>query len=87
MGVRSSAATLIAGMSVTVLPGLLLVYLPPWFGFLPLLFFGLGAIGLARNPDGLLAMAGRQVQQLLLKLGRSSRWRRTPPLAELSDGA
>jgi branched-chain amino acid transport system permease protein len=79
MGVRSSAAALIAGMSLTVLPGLLLVYLPPWFGLLPLLFFGLGAIGLARNPDGLLAMEARQVQQVVLNFSRSSR-RRDQPL-------
>jgi len=76
MGVRSSAAALIAGMSLTVLPGLLLVYLPPWFGLLPLVFFGLGAIGLARNPDGLLAMEARHVQHVLVRLSRSSRWRR-----------
>ncbi len=80
MGVRSSAAALIAGMSLTVLPGLLLVYLPPWFGLLPLLFFGLGAIGLARNPDGLLAMGARQTQQVLVTLSRSSRRRRNQPL-------
>jgi branched-chain amino acid transport system permease protein len=80
MGVRSSAAALIAGMSLTVLPGLLLVYLPPWFGLLPLVFFGLGAIALARNPDGLLAMEARQLQQVLVRLSRSARWRRNQPL-------
>jgi len=73
MGVRSSLAALIAGMSLTILPGLSLVYLPPWFGLLPLLFFGLGAIGVARNPDGLLAMQARTVRDLLTSQDRPLR--------------
>jgi branched-chain amino acid transport system permease protein len=79
LGLRSNVAALIAGMSLTVLPGLLLAYLPPWFGLLPLLFFGLGAVGLARNPDGLLATGARQVQQVVIILSRSL-WTRNQPL-------
>src|SRR5262249_52667570 len=61
MGIRSTSAALLAGLSLTLLQGIALEYLPTSFGqFVPILF-GLGAIALARNPEGLLVAQARQV--------------------------
>lgn len=64
LGIRSNVAALVAGLSFTLLPGVALVYLPSWFGQIPPLLFGLGAISIARNPDGVLALVGRQIKSL-----------------------
>jgi branched-chain amino acid transport system permease protein len=79
-GIRSNVAALSAGLSFTVLPGLALVYLPAWFGQIPPILFGLGAIAVARNPDGLLAMQARHIKSLV------GRRRRGPSLTRTAVG-
>jgi branched-chain amino acid transport system ATP-binding protein len=69
LGARSSGAALMAGMSFTIIPGLFLQYLSPTISEVPAAMFGIGAILVARNPDGILAMHRRQFSSLL------SRWR------------
>jgi branched-chain amino acid transport system permease protein len=71
MGIRSNVAALIAGLTFTVLPGIATAYLPAWFAQVPPLLFGLGAIGIAKNPDGLFAVQARQLRPLMARL-RSS---------------
>jgi branched-chain amino acid transport system permease protein len=66
-GIRSNVAALIAGLFSTILPGIALSYLPTSFGQFPPILFGLGAIALARNPDGVLAMQARQIRTLALR--------------------
>jgi ABC-type branched-subunit amino acid transport system ATPase component/branched-subunit amino acid ABC-type transport system permease component len=70
-GVRKPAAAVLAGLFATVFPALLSsgFTLPGWLGgatwsgttstWLPQMLFGLGAIGMAQNPEGLLG-AGRR---------------------------
>lgn len=72
IGIRSNIAALIAGLTFTLLPGIASTYLPSWFAQVPPLLFGLGAIGIAKNPDGILAVQARQLRSLLGKL-RSTR--------------
>jgi branched-chain amino acid transport system permease protein len=65
-GIRSNAAALLAGMILAFVPNLLSSYLPEVLGvptgsFLPM-FFGLGAVLVAKNPDGVLADNGRRLQ-------------------------
>ncbi len=74
-GIRSNVAALIAGLSLTLSGGLALEFFPPWFAQLPPILFGLGAILLATNPDGLLAMQARQLRSIAAKQAdrRSSR--------------
>ncbi len=67
-GVRSIVAALIAGLTLTISSGLALEFFPPWFGQLPPILFGLGAIALAKNPDGLLAMQARQIRSIAARL-------------------
>jgi branched-chain amino acid transport system permease protein len=71
VGLRSITAAIIAGLSFTVVPGLFATYLPTSWGELPTLLFGLGAIGVATNPDGVLASYARQLQSLVFGRGRS----------------
>jgi len=73
-GVRSNVAALLAGMAFTFSPVLFLTYLSPTWGQLPPILFGLGAIFLARNPEGTVAMYARGIMQLLGK------FRRRPPV-------
>jgi branched-chain amino acid transport system permease protein len=58
IGVRSNAAALIAGIAFTMLPALATAYLPSWTANVPPVLFGLGAIGVAKFPEGCLEQAG-----------------------------
>jgi branched-chain amino acid transport system permease protein len=66
VGVSSLTAALLAGISFTVVPALFQTYLPGdvWLQ-VPSVLFGLGAIGLASNPDGVVAMYARGLQSLI----------------------
>jgi branched-chain amino acid transport system permease protein len=64
VGVRSIGAALIAGVLFSILPQVFLSYLPASWGELPPALFGLGAVLIARNPEGTLALHARQLQHL-----------------------
>jgi branched-chain amino acid transport system permease protein len=68
IGVRSNAAALVACISFTMLPAIALAYLPAWTGQLPAILFGLGAIGVAKFPDGTLEQSGEIFRRRLLSL-------------------
>ena len=80
IGVRSNAAALIAGVSFVMLPALAQAYLPTWTGNVLPVLFGLGAISVAKFPDGVLAEQRRRHARLLLRI--------SPPVAGqmLGDG-
>jgi branched-chain amino acid transport system permease protein len=61
-GIRSNMAALIAGMMFAIVPGLVLVYLPASWNQLPPILFGLGAIALAKNPEGFVLQNGRALR-------------------------
>ncbi len=69
MGVRSTAAALLAGV-VLVFPDAIFQYYWPQITNLPTwlaIGFGLGAISAAKYPDGVLAENGRRLRRLLLR--------------------
>jgi branched-chain amino acid transport system permease protein len=68
VGLRSITAAVVAGLSFTLVSGVFQTYLPTSWGNVPTLLFGLGAIGVAMNPDGQIAMNARQIQGLVLKI-------------------
>jgi len=68
VGLRSITAAVIAGLSFTLLPGIVQTYLPISWGNVPTLLFGLGAVALAVSPDGQVAMNARLAQGLVLKM-------------------
>ena len=72
VGVRSTSAALIAGLFFSFIPTVFASYLPTSWGEVPPALFGLGAVLVARNPEGTLAMHSRQLQQLLSRRGRQS---------------
>ena len=67
IGVRSTAAALVAGLAFVMLPALSQAYLPAWTANLMPVLFGLGAISAAKYPDGILAEQSRRLRRLLLK--------------------
>jgi branched-chain amino acid transport system permease protein len=67
-GIRSNMAALVAGLSLTIMPAIFQTYLPSKYGEIPQILFGLGAIAVARNPDGVLAMQARQFNGLVSRL-------------------
>jgi branched-chain amino acid transport system permease protein len=70
LGIRSNVAALLAGISYTILPELTLVYLPRAWANVPPVLFGLGAVAVAKNPEGTLAMQARQVRWAWTKVTR-----------------
>ncbi len=92
LGIRSNMAALIAGLSATILAGIALVYLPSAFAQVTPILFGLGAIQVAKYPNGVMTENARQVLWFWEKL----RYRSKPiqasevledPLAVRADDA
>jgi len=77
MGVRSIAGAAIAGMAFALLPGVFQTWVPARWGEIPAILFGLGAISVARDPDGVVVHMGRQFRQALGALGPSLHGTRT----------
>jgi len=67
-GIRSTVGALLAGLTFTLVPGFVQVYLPTWFAPVPTLLFGLGAIVVAKYPEGSLAMQIRQARSIAARL-------------------
>jgi branched-chain amino acid transport system permease protein len=74
IGLRSVTAAVLAGISFTLLPGVFQTYLSATWGNVPTILFGLGAVMVALNPDGQVAMNARQLQGFVVKVaGRRGR--------------
>jgi branched-chain amino acid transport system permease protein len=73
LGIRSNMAALMAGLSATLLAGIALVYLPTAFGQVTPILFGLGAIQVAKFPNGVMTENARQVLWAWDKLRNRSR--------------
>ena len=67
-GIRSNIAALLAGIAFVMTPALLQTYVGSAWATVPLLLFGLGAIMLAKNPDGTVHMQAMQAQRAAHKL-------------------
>ncbi|MBO0731587.1 MAG: branched-chain amino acid ABC transporter permease, partial [Acidimicrobiaceae bacterium] len=75
LGIRSIIAAVLAGLAFTLLPGVFQTYVPARWGAVPTILFGLGAIAVAVHPEGVVLQYGRQLRQLLARVGS----RRAPP--------
>lgn len=67
-GIRSNAGALLAGITYTLFPAVLQVYLPDSFSPVPVILFGLGAVYIARNPNGWIPELGEQLSRLFQRL-------------------
>jgi branched-chain amino acid transport system permease protein len=81
VGSRSNSAALVAGLAFSFIPELVSTYLPTSWGEVPPALFGLGAILVARNPEGTVAMHARQLERLI------SRRRPRPPQDQVAGPA
>jgi branched-chain amino acid transport system permease protein len=61
LGIRSNTAALIAGVSYTVLAGIAVAYLPAAYAQVTPILFGLGAVQVAKFPNGAMTQNARQV--------------------------
>ncbi|MGH8986202.1 MAG: ABC transporter permease [Acidimicrobiia bacterium] len=68
LGIRSTIAALVAGIAFTLGPAVAEVYLPSSWGQIPPILFGLGAIVIAKYPDGAIAMNARHLRAALAKM-------------------
>jgi branched-chain amino acid transport system permease protein len=74
VGARPVVGALVAGVAFAVLPSVFQTYLPTRWAEVPVIMFGFGAVMLARNPEGIIAMHARQLRDL----GRWQERRRVP---------
>jgi branched-chain amino acid transport system permease protein len=73
MGVRSITAAALSGLAFALLPGVFQTYVPSRWGEVPALLFGLGAVMVARHPEGVVLHNGRQLRLLLSRVGSRAR--------------
>ena len=85
LGVRSIIGAGIAGLSFSLTPGLFQTYIPTRLGEIPTILFGLGAIGVALHPEGVVLQQGRQIRRLLS--GLMERDGPAPPLPAATKAA
>jgi branched-chain amino acid transport system permease protein len=78
LGIRSIAGAAISGLAFVLLPAVFQSYVPVRWAEVPSILFGLGAISVARDPDGLVVRLGRQLLQLLMMLWPTGRGVRGP---------
>jgi branched-chain amino acid transport system permease protein len=67
-GIRSNMAALIGGLMFSVLPGIVTLYLTGSWGEVPPILFGLGAIMLARDPDGFVMQNAKAILRLFTRM-------------------
>jgi branched-chain amino acid transport system permease protein len=63
--VRSIIAAAVAGMAFAITPAIFSTYLPQRWIEVPTMLFGLGAIGVARHPEGVVLQTARQLRSKL----------------------
>jgi branched-chain amino acid transport system permease protein len=80
IGIRSIGGALAAGLSFTVVPALVATYLPSSWTPLPTLLFGLAAIGIVQQPDGIVTDIGTLARSARRRLQPA---RRIPAASEL----
>jgi branched-chain amino acid transport system permease protein len=68
VGARSSNAAALAGLSFVYVGLVFSLNLPTSWGQVPTALFGLGAVMVAKNPDGIVALHARQLSKLKLPI-------------------
>jgi branched-chain amino acid transport system permease protein len=65
LGVQSSSGALLAGLTFSFFPFVISNYLPAKWDEVPAVLFGLGAVMVAKHPEGSVAMNGRLLENAL----------------------
>jgi branched-chain amino acid transport system permease protein len=71
-GIHSNMAAFVGGITFTIWPAVMTVYLPHTFGQVPVILFGLGAVYIAKNPEGWVPQTADQIRWLVRHLPRWS---------------
>jgi branched-chain amino acid transport system permease protein len=83
LGARSISAAVLAGLSFSLIYGLFQTYVPTRWGEVPAVLFGLGAIGVARNPEGAISQNARALRSAWAKIASG----RVPVAAPVAAGS
>jgi branched-chain amino acid transport system permease protein len=67
LGIRSISAAALAGLSFALLPAIFQTYVPARWDGVSAVLFGLGAVMVARNPEGVVMQSARQLRALLAR--------------------
>lgn len=70
IGSRSIVAALVAGLLFYLMPGIFATYLPTSLAEVPVILFGLGAIAVARNPEGAIVQTCDEIVHLVGRIRR-----------------
>ncbi|SEP23367.1 ABC transporter permease [Trujillonella endophytica] len=76
MGARSNIAALIAGIMFVMMPQVFSTYVSHDYADVPIILFGLGALGLALHPEGVVIQTGNNIMKLF---GRGRRTKAVVP--------
>jgi len=78
LGIRSNMAALCAGLSFALLGGIAVTYLPATYGNIAPILFGLGAVQVAKYPNGVMTENARQVRWAWDKVRGATVFNRSP---------
>lgn len=68
IGSRSIVAALVAGLLFYLMPGVFATYLPTSLAEVPVIMFGLGAVAVARNPEGAILQTRDEILHLVSRI-------------------
>jgi branched-chain amino acid transport system permease protein len=87
MGARSNLAALIAGVMFVMMPQVFQTYVDHDYADIPIILFGLGALGLALHPEGVVAQTGNNIMSLVHKITGRGKQDPDAPLPPGTPGA
>jgi branched-chain amino acid transport system permease protein len=82
LGIRSILAAALSGLAFILLPAVFQNYLPASWIDVPQILFGLGAVMVALNPDGVVVMNGRQFRRWAARVAGRDHQDPTPVAAD-----
>jgi branched-chain amino acid transport system permease protein len=87
IGARSVTAALVAGLCITVVPGLWSIYIPLQYDAIPTVLFGVGAVMVAKNPRGVVTQYATALRGLAERFRRDALGAPEQQLGELAEEA
>jgi branched-chain amino acid transport system permease protein len=84
LGVRSIVAALFGGLSFVLIPAAFGIWVPASFLEVPTVLFGVGAVLVARHPEGSLSVMRESIEKRLK--GHDRKVRRFPPVEAATNG-
>jgi branched-chain amino acid transport system permease protein len=86
IGIRTIGGAAFSGMTFALLQALFQAHFSGRWLQIPIIMFGMGAIGVARNPDGMIVQSGRTARSVLARVTSTGEGRKPGPMASVSAG-